>query len=70
MESLICCTVFVTFVLCEAGPQLQPTTHTVLTKLVSHCDHPNDEVCVCVCVFVYVVLCLCTHACVYLCMMW
>lgn len=37
--------VFVTFVLCEAGPPLPPTTHTVLTKLVSLCDHPNDEVC-------------------------
>lgn len=37
--------VFVTFVLCEGGPPLQSTTHTVLTKLISHCDHPNDEVC-------------------------
>eukprot|EP00731_Ephydatia_muelleri_P020591 Em0013g318a len=45
--------VFVTFVLCEAGPPMlceagppmHPTPHTVLTKLVSLCDHPNDEVC-------------------------
>lgn len=60
--------VFVTFVLCEAGPPLPPTTHTVLTKLVSLCDHPNDEVILGVAVDVYMYVCMCV-VCMFLCVL-
>ena len=64
--------VFVTFVLCEAGPPLPPTTHTVLTKLVSLCDHPNDEVILGVAVdvymYVYMYVCMCV-VCMFLCVL-